>query len=89
MYIGKVSIKTIVNGTIYLKVKTDSSIYDMAINKNDSIVALCDFEYNSGDNVPTLNRFSYDEIISDINQDDENDLYFETDLRYICGISIV
>lgn len=89
MYVGNIVVRGIIDGNIYLRVESTNNSTALVIPKGGSIVALCDPEVNTGNSVPSLNRFSYDEIISNINQEDENDLWFDIDLRYICGISIV
>ena len=89
MYIGEVFIKDIIDDKIYVGVRSKNGVEDIAICKGDSIVALCDPEFNTNNSIPTINRFSYNEVLDNINKEDETDLWFDIDLRYICGISIV
>lgn len=89
MYVGNIIIRGMIDGNIYLIVESANNSTALVIPKGSSIVALCDPEFNKDNSVPSLNRFSYDEILSNIHQEDEDDLWFDIDLRYICGISIV
>lgn len=89
MYIGEISINCIIDDRIYIKVKSKDNEENIVICKNDSIVALCDPGFNTDNNIPVINRFSYDEVLDNINKEDEKDLWFDIDLRYICGISVI
>lgn len=89
MYVGNIIIRGMIDGNIYLRVEFANNSTALVIPKGSSIVALRDPEFNKDNSVPSLNRFSYDEILSNIHQEDEDDLWFAIDLRYICGISIV
>lgn len=89
MYVGNIVVRGMIDGNIYLIVESANNSTALVIPKGSSIVALCDPEFNKDNSVPSLNRFSYDEILSNIHQEDEDDLWFDIDLRYICGISIV
>lgn len=89
MYVGNIIVRGIIDGNIYLRVESANNSTALVIPKGSSIVALCDPEFNQGNSVPSLNRFSYDEILNNLHQEDEDDLWFDIDLRYICGISIV
>lgn len=89
MYVGNIIIRGMIDGNIHLIVESANNSTALVIPKGSSIVALCDPEFNKDNSVPSLNRFSYDEILSNIHQEDEDDLWFDIDLRYICGISIV
>ena len=89
MYVGNIIVRGIIDGNIYLRVESANNSTALVIPKGSSIVALCDPEFNKDNSVPSLNRFSYDEILNNIHQEDEDDLWFDIDFRYICGISIV
>lgn len=83
MYIGHISIKTLYEDGIYLKVDNAN----ITIKEKDSIIALCDPFYNSSEySMPTLHKYSFKEILSNIDKDEE---IFIDDLKYICGICIV
>lgn len=89
MYVGNIIIRGMIDGNIHLIVESANNSTALVISKGSSIVALCDPKFNQDNSVPSLNRFSYDEILSNIHQEDKDDLWFDIDLRYICGISIV
>ena len=89
MYVGNIILRGMIDGNIYLRVESANNSTALVIPKGSSIVALCDPEFNKDNSVPSLNRFLYNEILSNIHQEDEDDLWFDIDLRYICGISIV
>lgn len=74
---------------VYVRVNSyngvETSTETLCINKGSSIIALCDPNINDN-GIPTINRFSFDEMMDNIIGDgDEAD--FDGDLRYICGIS--
>lgn len=89
MYIGEVFIRGIINDNIYIGVRSKNGVEDITICKGESIIALCDPEFNTNDSIPTITRFSYNEVLDCIDKTDEKDLWFDSDLKYICGISIV
>ena len=89
MYIGRVICLRKEPDRVYVRVNSyngvEISTATLCITKGSSIVALCDPNINDN-GTPTINRFSFDEMIDNIIGDgDEAD--FDGDLRYICGIS--
>ena len=77
MYVGNIIIRGMIDGNIYLRVESANNSTALVIPKGSNIVALCDPEFNKDNSVPSLNRFSYNEILSNIHQEDEDDLWFD------------
>lgn len=89
MFIGKMSITGILDGSIFVRIDGSDSSYTAVIRKGDNIIALIDPTYNFDNDKPTLKEFSYDEIMKNIDQTDENNAQFKDDLRHIHGISLI
>lgn len=89
MYIGEIVVKGVIDHKVYVEVRAKNSTERMVIGEHDSIIALCDKEFNRGNSVPSITRYSYSEILENLTQEDEHDFYFDHELKDICGISIV
>lgn len=85
MYIGHVFCLRKEPDRVYVRVNSYNGNETLCITKGSSIVALCDPNINDN-GIPTINRFSFDEMMDNIIGDGD-DADFDGDLRYICGIS--